>query len=482
MLPHLSLPLGRPLGLVFVLAAALGWWLLTRRGTPAALSRRWLPALALLPGLFFLGVGEVAAVSLPTYGLCMLTGTVLALVLAMRWAGQRGLDRELVVELAIVGLVCGLFGARAVFIVEQWDTMFADHPPGRLSPGPLRPLAAGDALTLRTQAGEAVVRFEGDEVDVPRAAARIAAQAGPRDVEVQVRARAHRGEEGLVEVVRGFVVRTRARGPDAWLEVVDGPAARKLGLQPGLTRGEAVPLLRVLDLSQGGLTYFGSAIGVIAGWLWWLRRRRADTLAVFDAVAPVLPLGLFFGRLGCLARSCCWGREVGEGALVPGLSFPPWSLPWLQMAEEQLPCTFDPNLRDKALTPAMEGFLRPAGLLDGTPALHATQMYEGLGVLVIAGLLVLYRARLQRRVGQTFVLTLLLQAPLRFAVEHLRRDHDVFVTAAGYPLTETQVVAIAIVGVATPLFVWLGRRGRPLVQPAPPPVASSEATPADAPA
>lgn len=483
MLPHLPLPLGRPLGAVFVVVAALGWWLLTRRGTPEALGRRWLPALALLPGLFFLGVGQVAVVSLPTYGLCMLAGTVLGLGLAMRWAGQRGIDRELIVELAIVGLVCGLLGARTVFIIEQWETMFADRPPGRLSPGPVEPLARGDALVLRTHAGEATVRFEGDEVDAARAAGRIEAQAAAQDVEVQVRSRAHRGDEGVVTVVRGFVVRTKGRGPDAWLEVVDGPAARKLALQPGVTRGQAVPLIRVLDLTQGGLTYFGSAIGVIAGWLWWLRRRKADILAVFDAVAPVLPLGLFFGRLGCLSRSCCWGREVGDLPL-PGLSFPRWSLPWLQMAEEQLPCTFDPNLRDQALTPAMEALLRPAGLMDGTPPLHPAQLYEGVGVLLIAGLLVLYRARLQGRIGQTFVLTLLLQAPLRFAVEHLRRDHDVFVDALGYHFTETQVVAVLIVLIATPLFVWLGKRGRPVTCAGEvgAPASTPASVPADAPA
>ena len=36
-----------------------------------------------------------------------------------------------------------------------------------------------------------------------------------------------------------------------------------------------------------------------------------------DAVAPVFPLGLFFGRLGCFSRSCCWGQEAGPGALIP---------------------------------------------------------------------------------------------------------------------------------------------------------------------
>lgn len=404
---------------------------------------------------------HLGPLSLPIYGLCMLVGTVLGLALAIRWAGQRGVDRELIVELAIVGLVAGIAGARFVFIIEQWDTMFADRPPARLSAGPREPLVAGDELVLRTHAGEARVRFEGGE-DTARAAQRIEEQAGARDIEAQVRTRSHRGEAGVVEFVRGFSLRTRTRGPEAWLDVIDGPAARKLSLQPGKNYGDARPLVRVLDLREGGLTYFGAALGVIAGWLFWLRRKKADTLAVLDVAAPVLPLGLFFGRLGCLARSCCWGREAGDHALL-AVSFPPWSLPWLQMAEERLPLTHDPDLARRTMTPAMEAILAPTGLLQGTPPLHATQLYEGVGVLIIAALLVLYRARWQRTLGQCFVLTIILQAPLRFVVEHLRRDHDVFAPKVlGYSLTETQVVAALMLAVAVPLFVWLGRRGRPV--------------------
>lgn len=403
-------------------------------------------------------------ISLPVYGLCMLVGTVVVLGLAMRWAGRRGISRELIVELAIAGLVFGILGARLVFLVEQWEPMFADRPPGRLSPGPLEPLAAGDALVLRTRAGEARVAFRGDETDARAVVARIIEQASAADVQAEVREKTHRGPGGLETAVRGFVLRTGARGDDAVLEVVDGPAARKLGLQPGVSKGQRQSLARILNLRDGGLTYFGSVIGVLASWLFWLRRKRQDVLGVLDAIIPAMPVGLFFGRLGCLAKSCCWGREASEGTLL-AVQYPRGSLPWLQMAEERLPCTFDPLLRDVVAAPraplpeAMERLLGP--LAERTPALHNAQMYEGLGVLVIAAFLVVFRDRWQTRVGQTFLLTLLLQAPLRFVVEHLRRDHDVFLTTFGYPLTETQTVALLVVLVAGPLLVWVTKRGRP---------------------
>lgn len=460
MLPHLALPLGRGLGVALVALAAIGWALLRApRFDPRA---RLVPLLLLVPGLFLLAAGHVRTVQLPTYGLCMLAGTVLAIALAGRWLEQRGHSRELAVELAIVGLVLGIAGARLVFIIEQWDPMFADKPPGRASPGPRAPLTAQDALRLRTHAGDVTVRFRGDEADVPAIARRIEEQAGKIDVMAQARERQHRGARGVETVVRGLVLRTRRRGPEAYLDVEASPTAEKLGLQPGVSKGKDVPALRkAFDLREGGLTYFGSAIGVTLGWLWWLRRRRLSIPAVLDAVFPVLPLGLFFGRLGCLARSCCWGREAGEQALLT-VRYPPWSLPWLQMAEERLPLDFDQALHDQVMTPRMVELLAPTGLLDGTPPMHAAQLYEGVGVLIITAFLLVFRARLQRRVGQVVLLTFLLQAPLRFVVEHYRRDLDVFAHAGAYSFTESQVVAMVFLAIALPLFVWVSLRGEPV--------------------
>jgi prolipoprotein diacylglyceryltransferase len=466
MLPHLPLPLGRGLGVALLAVAAIGWALLRRRDVDAR--ARFAPLLLLIPGIFLLAAGHVRTVQLPTYGMCMLAGTTVALLLAGRWAAQRGYSHELVVELAIVGLALGIAGARLVFIIEQWDTMFADKAPGRLSPGPREPLTARDELRLRTHAGDVTVRFRGDEADVPAIARRIEEQAGKIDVEAQVRERQHRGARGVETVVRGFMLRTRRRGPDALLEVAPGPTADKLGLQPGTSQGKDVPaLLKAFDLREGGLTYFGSAIGVTLGWLWWLRRRRVSILGVLDAIFPVLPLGLFFGRLGCLARSCCWGREAGEGALLT-VSYPPWSLPWLQMVEERLPVDFDRALHDQTMTPRMVELLAPTGLLEGTPPMHAAQLYEGFGVLIITALLVLFRARLQTRVGQVVLLTFLLQAPLRFVVEHYRRDLDVFAHGGAYSFTESQVVAMGFVVIALPLFVWVSLRGEPVAEAARP--------------
>lgn len=472
MLPFLHLPIGRGLGGLLLLVAAAAWWLL-RRSAHAKHAKLALAPLGL--GLLLVVAGDgVGAVDLPVYGLCMFVGTVVALILGARFGLERGLPAEFVIEMAIVGLLCGLGGGRLVHVLENLDR-FSDRPPGRRTPGPSRPLAAGEALVLRTHAGEARVTFAGGEATAAEVLARIESHAKAADVTGRLDVARHRGPAGLEERVRGLVLRTGRTGSGAWLEVPPGSAQEALSLKPGLTRGVEVPLAAALGFGEGGLTYFGAAFGVLLGWGLWLRWRRLPALAVLDALCPVLPLGLFFGRLGCLARGCCFGREAGEQALLT-VSYPPCSLPWEQMAVERTSLAWDGPLqaamRSGQVPADLAAELGP--LAQGTPPMHAAQLYEGLGVVLIFGLLVLYRRRWQRAVGQCFLLMMLLQAPLRFVVEHLRRDHDVFLAVAGYPLTESQLVAILFVVVAAPWFVVLQRRGQP-VREAPPLVPPAQA-------
>lgn len=465
MFPILDLPIGRGLGAVLLVLAAAWWWAfsrgLTRSAPWASPSRRLIAAGFLAPGVFLVAVGTVTVLPIPLYGVAMAAGSAVAIALGAWFAYERGLSTEAIIDLAILGLLCGLAGGRIVHVIESWGTKFADRPPGRASPGPLRPLARGDALLLRTHAGEARVTFEGDERTAADVLARVTAQASAADVEGRLVTTRHRGPAGIEEHVRGLYLRTGRRGHGAWLEVEPGPAQAALGLPPGRSEGKDVPLLVLLDLTEGGLTYFGAAFGVLLGWTVYLRRKRLRALVVLDTLAPVLALGLFFGRLGCFARGCCFGREATD---VPGVVFPPFSLPWQDLAGERLSVAWDPLLQSKTLTPAMQDALGPLAL--GTPPLHAAQLYEGVGVLLIFVLLAALRRRLTV-VGSSFLLLVLLQAPLRFVVEHLRRDHDVFFPVLGYPLTESQIVAIVAVLVAGPGLVYLLRRGPVPAEPAP---------------
>lgn len=148
---------------------------------------------------------------------------------------------------------------------------------------------------------------------------------------------------------------------------------------------------------NGGLAYYGGLIAASATGLWFLRRERLPVLRVCDAVGAVMPIGLFFGRLGCFFGSCCFGK-VTHGPL--GLSFPPFSA----VSEKQF----------------ADGVL--AGKHLASLPVHPTQLYEAAGCLAIAALLGLWLQPRKRFEGQVMLVFLALYALLRFGLEYLRDD------------------------------------------------------------
>ncbi len=69
----------------------------------------------------------------------------------------------------------------------------------------------------------------------------------------------------------------------------------------------------------GGLTYYGGFIGAsLAGW-WLLKRDRFPFWKAADMAGMVIPIGLGFGRMGCLLAGCCFGLP---SKMPWALSFP----------------------------------------------------------------------------------------------------------------------------------------------------------------
>ena len=72
--------------------------------------------------------------------------------------------------------------------------------------------------------------------------------------------------------------------------------------------------LEIFRLWNGGMSFHGGLIGVIAAsWLWG--RRRGKTLVeILDFVAPLVPTGILFGRIGNF-RDLVQGFEHTHGAV-----------------------------------------------------------------------------------------------------------------------------------------------------------------------
>lgn len=70
---------------------------------------------------------------------------------------------------------------------------------------------------------------------------------------------------------------------------------------------------------EGGMSFHGGLLGVVAAMWLYARRIRVSYIRLMDFVAPLVPLGLGFGRLGNFIGQELWGRPTDSGW---GMVFP----------------------------------------------------------------------------------------------------------------------------------------------------------------
>ena len=72
------------------------------------------------------------------------------------------------------------------------------------------------------------------------------------------------------------------------------------------------PIEEFFQIWQGGLVFYGSAIGGVAGYtaayVFVIRKYQLSSLKLADIIAPCVPVGLCLGRIGCLLNGCCYGN------------------------------------------------------------------------------------------------------------------------------------------------------------------------------
>jgi phosphatidylglycerol:prolipoprotein diacylglycerol transferase len=183
---------------------------------------------------------------------------------------------------------------------------------------------------------------------------------------------------GLVNL--GELARTCARGTEA--------ARGLLGVVADCTR--------FLAVWQGGLVFYGGAVGAAFVAVIFARRERWSYWVLGDVFAPGIAIGHALGRLGCYAAGCCFGKESGPW----GAAFPAGSVAFDELGSV--------------------GALQPGASF--TPPLHPTQLYEAGGELAVFALLLFLRPRLRARPGALVLVYAALYALLRFVVELFRGD------------------------------------------------------------
>ena len=172
--------------------------------------------------------------------------------------------------------------------------------------------------------------------------------------------------------------------------------------------------LEIFRVWNGGMSFHGGLLGVVGAFWYFSRTRKKPFLDVADFIAPLVPQGLFFGRLGNFINGELWGK--------------PSDLPW--------------------------AMIFPTG---GPWPRHPSQLYEALleGVALFV-VLWLFSAR-KRRPGAVAGLFALLYGIFRFAVEFVRvPDVQLGYLAFGW-LTMGQVLCLPLILIGA----WLIWRPQP---------------------
>jgi phosphatidylglycerol:prolipoprotein diacylglycerol transferase len=171
--------------------------------------------------------------------------------------------------------------------------------------------------------------------------------------------------------------------------------------------------LEIFAIWQGGMSFHGGLLGVMAAMMFAARRHGVDYVRLMDFLAPLTPLGFAAGRLGNFINAELPGRVT--------------DLPW--------------------------GMVFPG--TDGAPR-HPSQLYqfalEGVALFV----LLWWFSSKPRPRGQVSAVFLLGYGVLRFIAE-FAREPDAFIGYLALGLTMGQWLCLAMIAAGAALLAWSRR-------------------------
>ena len=165
-----------------------------------------------------------------------------------------------------------------------------------------------------------------------------------------------------------------------------------------------------LDFLRSGGVFYGGLLGAVVAGYFLMKRYQLPWWKTADACAPGIAVANFFGRQGCFAAGCCWGKPTTL----------PWGVKFTDLGHQ----------------------------ITGVPTdahLHPTQLYESFAMLIVFVFLLWLHKR-KRFNGQVILAYALLYAVIRFAIEFVRDDPrgDVFGLTSLTGLSTSQLISLVI--------------------------------------
>lgn len=179
-----------------------------------------------------------------------------------------------------------------------------------------------------------------------------------------------------------------------------------------------------LDFLRSGGVFYGGLLGAVLTGYFLMRRYKLPWWKTADACAPGIAIGNFFGRQGCFAAGCCWGKPTNL----------PWGVKFTELAHE----------------------------ITGVPIdvpLHPTQLYESFSMLLVFFFL-LWLHQHRRFSGQVILFYALLYSIIRFAIEFVRDDPrgDIFGLTSATGLSTSQIIGLIVGAAALILLIMRWRK------------------------
>lgn len=175
--------------------------------------------------------------------------------------------------------------------------------------------------------------------------------------------------------------------------------------------------LDIFKVWQGGMSAHGGIIGSILAIFVFARIREKRFLVVADFVAPLVPLGLMFGRIGNFINGELWGRAASP------------DLPWAMIFKHS-------------------GTLVPR---------HPSQLYEAFleGALLFTVLWIF--SRKPRATGAVGALFCMGYGLVRFIVEYFR-EPDSYLGLGLFGLSRGQWLSLPVIALGVVVWIWVNRR------------------------
>ncbi len=165
--------------------------------------------------------------------------------------------------------------------------------------------------------------------------------------------------------------------------------------------------LEIIDLSKGGLVWYGGFILGLFAMFWYVVRNNIDFWNIADLIAPYLALAHALGRIGCFLNGCCYGIEVAPGYPI-AVQFP---------GEHVFRCP--------------------------------TEIYSSITLLLIFIILRIWQEK-RHFSGEVSLAYGVLYSLKRFCIEFLRGDNPKVLCG----LTMSQVISLVILVVSLILFIY----------------------------